>query len=121
MTKIHHRPNLLLGVLFLLMLALAAIIYLTQSDIATRILVLLIPLAGVALGVTVVFEAESTAELFPATILTLSAVAATVLAVIGAGPFSNLFVNLAIIGSIAGVRYNRPVRISIQKMQELTG
>lgn len=115
-----YAPRLLLlGGIFLLMLVLAAIIEITGNSIASRILVVLIPFGGVVLGVVSAIEAESTIEIVPAIILILSASAATALAVAGANPFSNLVIDIAIIGSIAGIQFNRPLQVTIRAAQRL--
>jgi hypothetical protein len=112
-----YSPRLLLGGIFLIMLALAGIIEVTGSDMAGRILVILIPVGGVVLGVDSAIEAKSKIEIALAIILTLSASAATILAVIGAGPFSNLIVDVAIIGSIAGISFHQPLQTTIESVQ----
>jgi hypothetical protein len=99
------------------MLVLAGIIEVTGSDIAGRILAILIPVGGVVLGVVSAVEAELKIEIALAVVLTLSASAATVLAVIGAGPFSNLIVDVAIIGSIAGLSLSRPIQTTIESVR----
>jgi hypothetical protein len=113
----RYSPTLILGAIFVLMLALAASIEITGNDIARRVLVILIPVGGVILGAVSAIERESKIELAAALILSISAGVATVLAIIGAGPFSNRIVNLAIIGSVAGLRFNQPLQTTIQGIQ----
>lgn len=112
-----HGP--LLGGIFLLMLVLAASIAITGSSIARRLLVILIPFGGIMLGGITAVEAESTIDIVPAISLLVSGCAATALAIIGAGPFSNQFVDVAIIGSIAGIKFNHPLQATIQTAQQL--
>jgi starvation-inducible outer membrane lipoprotein len=48
-------------------------------------------------------------EISLALVLLLSGCVATPLAVFGAGPFSNHLVNVALVGSLIGLRYPQPV------------
>ena len=112
----NYSPRLLLGVIFLLMLALAAVIEITGSDIAQRILVILIPLGGVFLGVVSTIEADSKIEAVFGTTLVLSGFAATILGVVSGNPFSNRLVDIA---SIAGTSLSQPIRSTVQAAQRL--
>jgi hypothetical protein len=118
MTRVrNYPPRLLLATLFVLMLGLAGVIEITGSDIAGRLLVVLIPLGAVALGVTSAMEADANLELGLALILIGSGTVATGLAVIGAGPFSNRLVDVAIIGSIVSTKFSQPLQSMIQIAQ----
>lgn len=112
-----YPPRLLLGGILLLMFALAGIIEVTGNDLAGRILVILIPVGGVILGAVSVGEANSKVEIAIAIVLTLSASASTILAVIGPGPFSNLIVDAAIIGSVVGLKFHQPLQTTIETAQ----
>jgi len=107
------------AVLFALMLALAAVIEFTGSDFAGPALAVLIPAASIVLGVVGLWDATARIETVLAIVLVLSASAATALAVSGAGPFSNLVVDLGIIGSIVGMRFTRPLRGVVRKFASL--
>jgi hypothetical protein len=115
----EYPPQLLFAVLFILMLTLAAIAEATGSSIAGRILIVLIPFSAVVLGAVSALEAQSTIEIALALVLVCSGFAATTLAVIGAGPFSNLFVDIAIIGSIFGIKFTQPLQTTVQAAQRL--
>lgn len=120
MASVRDYPSrLLLAALFVLMFGLAGVIEFTGSDIAQRLLVVLIPLGAVALGVTSAIEADSNLELGCALILIGSGLVATGLAVSGAGPFSNRIVDVALIGSIVAIRFSRPLRSTIQTAQRI--
>jgi hypothetical protein len=115
----NYSPRLLLATLFVLMLGLAGVIEFTGSNIAQRLLVVFIPLGAVALGVTSAMETDSNLELGFALILIGSGTVATGLAVIGAGPFSNRLVDVAIIGSIVGTKFSQPLQSTIQTAQRV--
>jgi len=111
MVSLDGQPSsLVFAVLFALMLALAVVIEFTGSDLAGTVLAILIPAAGIVLGVVGLWDATTRIETGLAFVLILSASAATALALSGAGPFSNLVVDLGIIGSIVGMRFTRPLR-----------
>jgi len=103
------------------MLALAAVIGFTGSDLAGTALAILIPAAGIVLGIVGLWDATARIETVLAIVLVLSASAATALAVSGAGPFSNIVVDLGIIGSIIGRRFTRPLRGVVRTVRQFRG
>jgi hypothetical protein len=105
-------------VLFVLMLALAASVWLFGSRLAQQLLVILIPFSGVVIGVLSAGEAQSTIESGLALVLVLSGCIATLLGVLGAGPFSNLLVNVALIGSLIGLRHPHPVQTVVKETRQ---
>lgn len=109
------------AVLFALMLALAAVIKFTGSDLAGTVLTILIPAAGIVLGGVGLCDATTRIETGLAIVLVLSASAATALAVSGAGPFSNLLVDFGIIGSGVGMRFTQPLRRVVRTVRQFGG
>ncbi|ODR80489.1 hypothetical protein BG842_11785 [Haladaptatus sp. W1] len=86
------------------MLALAAFVGLTDSDAARKLLRVFIPVAGVLFAVSVARDAQSRPELAAVIVLGASCVVGLFLELAGGGVFSNLYVNVAIIGSGLGIR-----------------
>ncbi|EFW92540.1 hypothetical protein ZOD2009_06719 [Haladaptatus paucihalophilus DX253] len=86
------------------MLALAAFTGLTDSDAARKLLRVFIPVAGVLFAVSVARDAQSRPEFAAVLVLGASCVVGLSLELAGGGVFSNLYVNVAIIGSGLGIR-----------------
>ncbi|GKZ13859.1 hypothetical protein [Haladaptatus sp. T7] len=97
-------PRALLLLLFMGMLALAAFTGLTDSDAARKLLRVFIPVAGVLFAVSVARDAQSRPEFAAVLVLGASCVVGLSLELAGGGVFSNLYVNVAIIGSGLGIR-----------------
>ncbi|WP_423745487.1 hypothetical protein V5735_05790 (plasmid) [Haladaptatus sp. SPP-AMP-3] len=97
-------PRALLLLLFMGMLALAAFVGLTDSDAARKLLRVFVPVAGVLFAVSVARDAQSRPELAAVLVLGASCVVGLFLELAGGGVFSNLYVNVAIIGSGLGIR-----------------
>jgi hypothetical protein len=106
-------------VLYVLMLALAASVWLFGSSLAQHLLVILIPFAGVVIGVLSAGEAQSTVESGLSLVLILSGGVATLLGVFSAGAFSNLLVNIALIGSLIGLRYPQAVQTVVKETRQM--
>lgn len=102
--------GLLMGGVFFLMVTLMVVIEITGLEIAKRMLIILVPFGGVVLGTVSAVEAESKIEIVPAIVLVLSAGFATTLAVSGANPFANRIVDIALISSIAVIRYTHLIQ-----------
>ncbi|GAA0243887.1 hypothetical protein ACFFQF_03555 [Haladaptatus pallidirubidus] len=92
--------NRILAGLFVLMLLLAGVIFLTGSDIARQLLRLLVPLSGVTFALVSLTDAESRIERVAVVVLAVSCSIGIYLEIVGAGVFSNLLVNIAIIASV---------------------
>ncbi|UPM45063.1 hypothetical protein [Halocatena salina] len=107
-------PSLLLAGYFLLLLLFGTVIVSTGSDVAARTLLILIPFSAVIIGVTTAIGTESNVVLGCAVILTLSGSVATMLAVTGGNPFSNRFVDAAIIGSLGGIKFTHALNTVAQ-------
>ena len=122
MASLCDQPSsFVFAVLFALMLALAAVIEFTGSDLAGTVLAILIPAAGIVLGGVGLWDATTRVETGFAIVLVLSASAATAFAVSGVGPFSNIVVDLGIIGSIVGMRFTRPLRVAVRTIRQFGG
>lgn len=106
--------GLLMGGVFFLMVILAVVSAITGLEIAKRMLIIFVPFGGVVLGTVSAVEAESKIEIVPAIVLVLSAGFATTLAVRGANPFANRTVDIALISSVAVIRYGHLIRTIVK-------
>lgn len=97
----------ILAGLFALMLLLAGVIFLTDSDIARQLLRLLVPLSGIVFALTSLTDAESRIERVAGVVLAVSCSIGTYLEIAGAGVFSNPVVDIAILASAMAIGESR--------------
>jgi hypothetical protein len=97
-------PRALLVFLFMGMLVLAAFTGLTDSDAGRKLLRVFIPVSGMVFALSAGREARSRPELAAHFVIGLSCAIGLSLELVGEGVFSNLYVNLAIIGSGIAIR-----------------
>ncbi len=91
--------NRVLGGLFALMLLLAGVVFLTDSDVVRDLLRVLVPLSGIVFALVSLGDAESRIQRVAGVVLVVGCSIGIYLETAGAGVFSNPIVDIAIIAS----------------------
>ncbi|WP_049971197.1 hypothetical protein [Haladaptatus cibarius] len=99
--------NRILAGLFALMLLLAAVVFLTGSDVVRKLLRLLVPLSGIVFALTALTDAESRIARVAGIVLAVSCSIGIYLEIAGDGVFSNPIVDIAILASAMGIGESR--------------